>query len=522
MSCDVRQRRFVVALAATAGLWMAVAGTHAADVDRAGTDTVRLSIRVDLGKDVGQNFGTLVEVRDATGHVVAGAGFLGDCNTQSRSDRRLLHIYGPVRGTAAFKPEPLPRINGDAGTYLFEFDNRLFARGRGRGIDGLLRAWDPANRQWEVDTNTIPFSIDVASKVLATSPRGATYDGRDILRIDVGEGSVGETYYANGQFIFRQYDATATPPLNRLVACPWSPGQGAAEWPVDQRQTVPLRTAREFVYAFGQLREQVVAATNTGGLYVFDGDNWRTVLEPDVTVSFQIYSMLNYHDILLMGQYPTGELFAYDGRTLQRRAGWPPVMPGVSHHAREAQTLTLYGGRLYVGVWPWGEVWRLDAGGQVWSLEGRMFTHPQPTAATTHPYENETTAIDPVLNRWGQRVTSMVPWGDSLYIATSAKASTPYEPKFRFLAGDKWREYGRVYRLRQPGTLAVLTRWKGGPTTFDIEFGPERLSVEQDGQSLGTLQLDPNGWGFQGPLRIEWGKGVFGPLRGKIVERQVK
>ena len=54
----------------------------------------------------------------------------------------------------------------------------------------------------------------------------------------------------------------------------------------------------------------------------------------------KVYSMLNYHDRLLMAQYPTGELFEYRGKELKRLKGWPPKLPGVSSSAREAQPRT--------------------------------------------------------------------------------------------------------------------------------------------------------------------------------------
>ena len=160
---------------------------------------------------------------------------------------------------------------------------------------------------------------------------------------------------------------------------------------------------------------------------------------PYVTVSVQLYAILTYRDRLLMGQYPTGELFSYYGKELKHLPGWPPVMNGVRKNAREAQTLTLYGGELYAGVWPWGEVWNLGDRHGEWRFLGRMFTHPAPTDKTTHPYEVQTTKLGAVLNRWGQRVTSLVPFGDSLYLSTSSKGGTPYEPKFTLLAGGKWK-----------------------------------------------------------------------------------
>ncbi|GIT31068.1 MAG: hypothetical protein Ct9H300mP1_31140 [Planctomycetaceae bacterium] len=83
---------------------------------------------------------------------------------------------------------------------------------------------------------------------------------------------------------------------------------------------------------------QIVTGSNIGGFYVFEAGTWRTVRQPTLGRSFQLYSSVAFGDRLLMGQYPTGRLFEYDGKTLGEKSGWPPVLPGVSRSVREAQT----------------------------------------------------------------------------------------------------------------------------------------------------------------------------------------
>jgi hypothetical protein len=244
------------------------------------------------------------------------------------------------------------------------------------------------------------------------------------------------------------------------------------------------------------------------------------VREPD-GVSYQIYSALNYYDSLLLGHYPTGNLYTYDGRSLRLLAGWPPVMPGVSTEAREAQSLAIYGGDLYVGVWPWGELWRYDPDRCGWLFAGRMFTHPAPTAATQHPYENETYAVHSIGNAWGQRVPSLLPLDDGLYVSTSAKSSEPWDPKFSFLGGGKWQEYGAIHKLTLPGHLTVTPEWVDGPTTFTFTISGSTLRVVQDGVQLGEVTFDS-------PLRLalsttgmSWGTGIYGNFRGAMFTHTV-
>jgi hypothetical protein len=478
---------------------------------------LRVTVQVDLGPDLGQAFGTLWEATNSRGQPIAGAGFLNAYNTQDRSDRRMLHVYVRTAGDEDFFTERLPRPTTDAGTYLFGFDGKLFAKGRSSATDNTLRVWKPEVQRWEVDEKTAPFSVHIAGEVMAATARRISFGNQIVLELPPDQGSLGEWYYAAGKLIVRRYHAEAVPPVNDLLAFDWKP---------DQREPVVLESAvklsfnypREFIYAFGQPGDEIVLVSNMGGVHVFDGRAWRTLRIVNPKTSFQVYSTLNTADRLLLGQYPTGELFEFTGNELRRLAGWPPVMKGVSGSAREAQTLAIYGGDIFAGVWPWGEVWRRSGTDEAWHFVSRMFTHPEPTDKTTHPYEEETKSLDPVLNRWGQRVTSMVPLGDSLYISTSAKGPNPYEPKFTFLAGDKYLEYGAVYRYRKPGCLAVPIVWTNRPTTLDFQITSRRIEVWQDGKQLGAAEWDQQHPARLTDLHVRRGAGAFGPFRGSRVE----
>ena len=477
--------------------------------------TLEVRVSVDLTPDVGQPFGTLWEAVDENGKPRAGGGFLNAYNTQDRSDRRLLHVYVRTAGEKDFAPEKLPRPSADSGTYLFGFNGRLFAKARG-GIDQKLRQWRPDENRWKVDDSTTPFSVHVADNVLAATRQRITFGERTILELTPNEGSITEWYYASSHLIMRHSNPQMDPPVNDLVGFSWRPSTVDGLSMEDGRR-ISLSQPREFIYAFGPKAGNIVTASNMGSVHQFDGHAWKTVRFPDGT-SFQIYSTLNTSDRLLLGQYPTGELFEYVDGDLRQLHGWPPVMEGVSPHAREAQTLAIYGGDIFAGVWPWGEVWRFDRSAKRWSFLGRMFTHPEPTDLTTHPYEAETKELDAVFNRWGQRVTSMVPMGDSLYIATSSKGGQPYDSKFKFLSRDQRLEYGAVYRYRQPGCLAVPIAWKEGSSTFSFRLTTSSIEVDQGGRRLGQAAWDEKHPARLDRLRVEMGSGVFGPTTGKIVD----
>jgi hypothetical protein len=232
--------------------------------------------------------------------------------------------------------------------------------------------------------------------------------------------------------------------------------------------------------------------------------------------------MLNYYDRLLLGQYPSGCLFEFDGEEVQPREDWPPCIPGVAKRAREAQAMALYRGDLYAGVWPWAELWRYDRNAKQWSAIGRMFTRPPVTDKVVHPFEAEIVAYNAahgknnVINDWGQRLTSLAVAGDTMYAGTSNKGGTPRPADYTFIDDEILKEYGQVLRLRRPGHLCGQVQWAKGPTTFQFLVADGQMRLVQDGRELASAPLDRCLAAGLKDAKIAWGSGMFGPLEGKI------
>ncbi len=151
---------------------------------------------------------------------------------------------------------------------------------------------------------------------------------------------------------------------------------------------------------------------------------------------------------------------------------------------------------------------------------GRMFTHPETTAEYQHPYETEAKSHKLVANHWGQRVTSMIPQRDSLYLSTSSKGTVDWKDEYKFLSDQQRREYGSVLRLRMPGALAAPIKWHDHPTRFTFSIEPESITIHQDGELLATGQL-PNDFDINlSELSITWGDGTYGPVRGTLTKME--
>ncbi|MFV2069296.1 MAG: hypothetical protein ACC645_20210 [Pirellulales bacterium] len=481
-------------------------------------------VHCDRGEDIGQNFGSLFEARTEDGAFVVGAGFSGAYNTNYRHDRHTVHFYvRPTGESRKLKATALPRPGKLAGNYLFNFDGKVYA------TYPDVRVWDESDKTWNPSPTRNRVDTRVGIDLLSFDSGTVVLNGETVLSA-AKEGNYKGFYYAQGYLVFyhiyRPGEAKYRPHVkdangySKLYACPWRPGAGAVDLDKATVMTVPI--VGEFPYAYGQLGDQVISCSNIGGVYALRDGQWRTLVDGRLKTSYQVYAGFTYYDRLLLGQYPTGELFAFDGEKVERIEGWPPVMKGVSGSAREAQTIVLYGGELYVGVWPWGEVWRYHRELGEWNLARRMFTHPALTDATTHPYELECKALGGVINQWGQRVTSMVPLKDSLLISTSAKWPSEWEPKFDFVGNDAWKEYGAVTRVHTSGHLSVPVRWTDGPTELRFTLADGVMRVEQDGKPIGSSTLTGSVMSVPesaSSLRdVDWGQGAYGIFTGARVE----
>ncbi len=193
---------------------------------------------------------------------------------------------------------------------------------------------------------------------------------------------------------------------------------------------------------------------------------------------------------------------------------------GTQHEVTEPRELLDDRGHLTEPGFARRPLWRYDRDAERWHSMGRMFTHPDLTNASVHPYETEARKYGLVTNHWGQRVTGLVPLGDSLFVSTSSKGTYPWDDRYTFLTDGQRREYGAVLRLRMPGNLAAQIEWKGRPIRLVFSVSPDRLRVLQDGKELAAAGLKSDFAADFSGLDVTWGEGVFGPLRGKLVSRE--
>ncbi|MCC7423508.1 MAG: hypothetical protein IT428_24800 [Planctomycetaceae bacterium] len=488
----------------------------------------KFRVTVDRGEDIGQSFGSLFEVKSADGSLVIGAGFQNLFNTRYRADRHAVQFFvRPTDGRRSQSVSPTPRPNDLCGTYLTGRDEIV------RSTYGGLKAYDPATNVWKEEPagGGLHESMRVGDGLLEFGDSTAKYEGKTILPAP-SRGSYQIFFYANGHLCFYHVNRGEGPyrafvndadGYSKLYACPWTPSQGEVD--LSKAIVLTLPVVGETTFAWGQLGRQIVTGSNIGGFYVFEGGKWRMLLEPNIKVSYQLYSTMALHDRLVMGQYPTGRLFEYDGKSIVDRTDWPLQLEGVSRSAREAQTTVIYGGEMLVGIWPWGELWRYSPDTRKWTFLQRMFDHPSISDKVVHPYDVENQKGE-VPNQWGQRVTSLVTSGPELFISTSSKDPRTWDPdKFPFLAPEKWKSYGAVYRMTTTGHLGAATKWTKGPTVFEFELRGNRMAISQDGRRIAETTLSAplaEKFRLKPALQdVQWGHGIYGKFAGTSIQGEV-
>lgn len=489
---------------------------------------ISVTVQAEIGRDVGQTLGTLFEAKTLDGRFTIGAGFCDVWNTRFRNDRGVVQFFvRPTSGEREFTTERLPRPRDEYGAYMYDFRGELIA-----GFDHATRkisAWDEITGSWQRRETVAPARMRLGDGVLAFGNNRVWYNGELIL--DAPErGSRGIFYYANGYLcfyhIFRGETEGYQPwesdekGFSKVVACPWSPQDGG---PVDLSRAVvmTLPYVGETTFAWGQFDGSVLTVSNVGGIYRFDGSTWHTLREPELGASYQVYTMIPFYDRLMLGQYPSGELWAFDGESVTRMEGWPPRLEGTAGYSREAQSALIWGGDLLVGVWPWAELWRYSPDSGRWYSMGRMFTGPEVHADPGHPWEAECRERDLVLNQWGQRLTSLVPFRDTLMASTSAKWPISPDERPDFIPEDILEQYGSVLSIRMPGCLSAPIHWTLAPTEFEFIVTADRMIIRQNGLELAAAALDDNmaqALAESGGLgEVTWGEGVFGPWGGKSI-----
>ncbi|GMV98944.1 MAG: hypothetical protein AMXMBFR84_00840 [Candidatus Hydrogenedentota bacterium] len=465
------------------------------------------SVHLDLGRDCGQRIGTLFEVVDANGHVLFGAGASDIHSLYTRANNRTLDFYYKAedfRSTIEVVGKPFgPDRNASC---LILDSNKLLTYFRGgvpvqlkevkeggfEPYDGLtgMQA-EKFNGLQFVDNRRIVFAgnnVWLGDEIAYQPERPALY------------------YFVNGKLYVYLNDAP-----QKLWIYDWDPTS----------QTQVKGTPEQFdvagtLFVFGAYNDEVFISSNIGNNYAYKSGELRTIRASDGT-SWQGYAVSYWYDELWIGHYPSGSIYGYRGKDLALITPPVPRAPGAIDANREAQIFGFYGGDLYVGVWPWGELWRLDCNSRQWSLAGRVF-HSPVIDGNDVPYRDAMQGKPGDYNLWGQRIMNLVGTSHGLYISTMNKRGDAWDPAvYDFLTPEVVSQYGAIHRLTGPAQASGQIVWKPS-TTFRFVCDREGLFIYQDAALLAKHAIQiPEDFANRIPAAIRLGKGVYGPLTGRVI-----
>ena len=467
--------------------------------------TIRLNYKPE--PDLGQSLGTLFELKNSDGEVIFGAGFDDAHSTYMRdNNRQLIFYHRSSAPEAEVTPMGKPFGPDTNGVRLQVDSSTILAVGNyGRGEPWLTPdsqgGWKTIDVSWEDETETYGGSQLVNNGRLIFENERITYNGEAIYTSTLG---AGRYYYVNGQMVICHVKP------DMLYVAPWKPGE-----------TITLENARSFpivgsVFTLGNYDGEILITTNVGEFYSYRGGELTTHRVTDGK-SWQGYSMTRFYDKVLIGQYPTGSLFQYDKDGLKPFEPAIPVPEGVSANAREAQTLAIYGGHLYVGVWPWGELWRFDHEAKAWTLVTRVFTQPALSMEDQEPYARAMKDKPPAYNAWGQRIVNLTNFGSSMYIATMNKGGTPWIPEVQTIIPESAvAEYGAVHRFTAPGQIAGPFEWKES-TELEFRLRGSDFAAFQDKRIVCPAKLNlTQPLGELSEANLSLGDGIYGPVSGSV------
>ncbi len=227
-----------------------------------------------------------------------------------------------------------------------------------------------------------------------------------------------------------------------------------------------------YPYVYAKKKNSVISITNYGEALLFKNDKWcRMSMHNDiyecknsepamqsVPRAIQFYSSINYQGTILLGEWPTGRLYEFDGDKLSPSSMTPPKIAESADKrlGYEAQTMASYCGDLFVGYWPKGEVWRYDHTAGDWKFFKRFFSSVEEEPFIPHSYRDKDELNSAF---FGQRITAMVPFKDALYVVTSNlntwSTSVSIPPT---VDQAKVAEYGAVHKIVKPGCTTSYAR----------------------------------------------------------------
>jgi hypothetical protein len=490
--------------------------TMCACAPESGPVDLDIRLEMEVGKDIGQSLGTLFTLEDGAGNVVMGAGFPDVYNSSKRVNPRNLNVFIETDRPGTFETIPRPFPDTTA-IRLMNVNGDLIALNLQDTPDAHLKKLE-ADGTWSGYTTTIPTGniVSLNNDLLEIGQQDIIYSGDSI--IDNPRSLTFLAYYVDGRMVVYSRDEQA------LYVCPWEYDDPD---PVDldacEQYELPYDND-QFPYSFGTFEDELLFNMNHGDRYSYAGGA-LTLIDQNDGSSNQIYTLLHGDGYTYAGHFPTGSILVYDGEGSYRAMTPNVSVPdGFPENHREAQSLQLYAGYMYTGIWPNAELHQYDFDDDSWVYLRRLFSHPDvPGPSGDEPYVDTITNLElPVVyNAFGQRLNDLEIVDEYMYIALSNKAGAAYDESWGFLTPEQLAEYGSVVRYQKDYNLACQFHWpEDGETAIRVTLADSDLTIYQDSAELCSLSVDLTGITID-ESTLSLGEGIFGSYGGADLTQSI-
>lgn len=230
-----------------------------------------------------------------------------------------------------------------------------------------------------------------------------------------------------------------------------------------------------FPYCYAAANGAVVVCSNWGEVLLYKDEKWvrmsvdgdiyskhsPCVFKPDekepplsTARGIQFYCSVVFEGQTLLGVFPTGCIYVFDGSTLRPWAHqpWKALERNPNdwrdYSSFELQSLAVFCGDLYAGFWPKGEIWRFSSKTKTWHFVTSLFT-----PYDIQPFRDKNFFGVQGCHFLRQRICSMVPYGDGLYVSTGNYNAWPADYRIEGMSQKTMDEYGAVYKIQRNDCL---------------------------------------------------------------------
>jgi hypothetical protein len=501
--CGARALGILVAAAASAALLVPCA--------QASAQSFSVVIDASLGPfDRGLNLGSVFEAETAPGsdQLTCRAGFGTRGQTYGSSGSRVLQFTcrrsGDDRVTFESLGRPMeeawrPELRTISDGLIDLRSKRIYSNGRWRDYDfGFPQAQGNAIATIQRVGNDDIYFLHSSAGAYYQGRKVATYLG-SLRTGSYYDGRIYLAYYNDGFFV---------------DVCDWTPAQDRCL----NYRSIALPEVGSVIGLTGWRGDLYITGGNVYEerrlplLRIQGGETldvpYEHFGEPGSTQGQEFYGTTVVADRLVAGHYPSGHVLDFADDPRRSRMVQVPYHPDVDRmpintraEGREVQTAALFGGSIWLGMWPWGLLMEGDEQLYRWRYH-RLFTRPE-LKSQWLPFQREMERTMAELGdeadqrrvfpgRWSQRIVSAAPVVNGFAFALGMYRQDRYDPEVDYrIPREETADYGTVKVLRLADTLAAPIIWPdSGETTLTFTIADGRMSVLQDGVEITSIATD--------------------------------